>query len=73
MNSRSLQFVMDEHRNRNFWVEESPGRWQFNGWSTRQDGENEVQTLRGEAHFQASDYLEYNAGPGYITIGKGYP
>ncbi len=73
MHPKSLQFVMNEFHNTDFWVEESPGRWRFNGWSARQGGGAEARVLQGDAYFLANDRLEYNAGPGYVTIGKGYP
>jgi N-acetyl sugar amidotransferase len=72
---RSLQFVMDQHRNPNFWSQSEFGKWKFNGWSTRQD----FTSLRGIESselpeiFSTNDKLECDQGAKYITIGKGYP
>ncbi|MBN1548079.1 MAG: N-acetyl sugar amidotransferase [Syntrophaceae bacterium] len=72
---RSLQFIMDQHRNPRFWIQTDPGKWQFNGWSVRQ--EHESPGYSGCANlpdiFEANDMLEYNQAQKYITIGKGWP
>lgn len=75
MDTRSLQFVMNEHRNKSFWVEKSPGEWDFNGWSAQQDvDDNFEQTgLAGDGRFEVTDSFEYGEKASYITIGKGYP
>ena len=73
MHPRSMQFVMDEHRNPNFWIAESPGHWRFDGWSARQEAEIKALDLRSDAQFFGNDRLRYNADNSYVTIGKGYP
>lgn len=71
---RSLQFIMDQHRNPNFWNQPEFGKWDFNGWSVRQDL-NSLEHI--ESHelpeiFEANDKLEYDEEAKYITIGKGF-
>jgi N-acetyl sugar amidotransferase len=74
INPHSLQFVLREHCDRRFWVQDAPQRWRFAGWSTRHpDTEVPAQQLSGEASFVATGQLERDMGPQYITIGKGYP
>jgi hypothetical protein len=72
---RSLNFIIDQHRNPNFWTQTEFGKWEFNGWSTRHD-----QTcLQGStfkempAIFEANDSMESGRDSEYITIGKGWP
>lgn len=72
IDNRSLQFLMDQHRNPLFWNQVEPGKWEFNGWSMRQSSSEPINP--GLAiDFHANDKLEYNAPPKYITVGKGYP
>lgn len=75
MHPRSLQFVIDQHRNAEFWIQEAQGQYRFNGWSARQPGDQdgELSPPREDALFLANDRLEYTADARYITIGKGYP
>ena len=72
---RSLQFLLDQQRNRLFWLEKEPGVWRFNGWSERQHVKKLPSKMpKGtQAHFVANERLEYNRNAEYITIGKGYP
>ena len=72
---RSLQFIMNQHRNQKFWNQAKFGIWEFNGWSALQ---NEVSHINGKSIdlqniFYANNKLEYNSDAKYITIGKGYP
>ena len=72
---RSLQFMLDQHRNRRFWIEEKHGIWTFNGWSARQTGSAGMKETPPSSNniFVANDRLERNLNDQYITIGKGYP
>ena len=73
VNERSLQFLMDQHRNPLFWSQVAPGEWLFNGLSVRQNT-SESQTFQNQIiNFQTNDKLERNSIAQYITIGKGYP
>lgn len=73
MKPRSLQFVMDEHRNRAFWHEESPGQWLFNGWSAQKTNVYNAPILQDVIKFSVNASLELDEESEYITIGKGYP
>jgi hypothetical protein len=74
INPHALQFVLREHCDRRFWVQDAPQRWRFAGWSTRHpDTEVPAQHLFSEANFIATGLLERGMGPQYITIGKGHP
>jgi N-acetyl sugar amidotransferase len=72
----SMQFLMDQHRNKTFWQETSPGQWKFKGCSTREAHEGETNLPMGSADsfsFISNSEIENRTQPGYITIGKGYP
>jgi N-acetyl sugar amidotransferase len=71
----ALQFLIDRHRNPEFWNQIDIGAWQFNGWSARHDGENSVPGEPAECPniFEANDSLECDRVAKYITIGKGWP
>jgi N-acetyl sugar amidotransferase len=71
---RSLQFIMDQHRNPKFWNQPEFGKWVFNGWSSRHNVSNlETGEHQGllEA-FEVNDSLEYDRDAKYITVGKGW-
>ena len=64
--------MIDQHRNEKFWIETSPGKWSFNGWSTLQTGIDQIQEMT-EPLFHSNCVLDNQEHPSYITIGKGYP
>jgi len=72
---RSLQFILDQHRNPEFWTPVEPGKWTFNGWSARQGNGMSCSPVCQESQigFQSTDRLEYEREPKYITLGKGWP
>jgi hypothetical protein len=72
---RSLQFLIDQHRNPKFWKQIEIGEWEFNGWSTQQRFDEIVEGDQSDlpSVFEANDTLEYGRDAKYITIGKGWP
>jgi N-acetyl sugar amidotransferase len=72
VNRQGLQFLMNQHRSPFFWTEISPGKWVFNGWSTRQAPANPENAALPDI-FEPNDTLEYDRDSQYITIGKGWP
>lgn len=74
VNERSLQFIMDQHRNPNFWTQSEFGQWKFNGWSIQNDISklDSLQNYDLPGIFEVNDELESNVGSKYITIGKGW-
>ncbi len=75
INERSLQFIMDQHRNPNFWAQSEFGQWKFNGWSMQNNNSNiDLSQNYGLPEiFEVNDNLESNKETKYITIGKGWP
>ncbi len=67
-----LQFVLDQHRNPQFWTQPKPGRWEFRGWST-EDSESADESLPAAARFSANATLQDQGDGRYIIFGKGYP
>lgn len=68
----SLQFILDQHRNRRYWPETGLQAWRFRGGSSRlrvpcngSDGDN----LRFISHLPKDRY----EADEYVVIGKGYP
>lgn len=72
---RSLQFIMDQHRNKSYWKQPEFGKWEFDGWSSQQGdngGADDGQAAFAEK-FEVNSRLEYDRDAKYITVGKGYP
>ena len=67
---QSLQFILDQHRNLNFWKQVNPGVWKFTGLNVDAESLN-IANIQGE--FIATSKLEYIMNKGYVTAGKGYP
>lgn len=67
---KSLQFILDQHRNPYYWLQNSPGEWIFKGWSTLQPQDVNTELVNGLFH--ANEKLECDGLKGYITVGKGY-
>ena len=64
-----LNFILDQQRNKNFWLEEEPRSWSFQGWSCKQNG---LLSSDASVNFISNNSLETDGLSGYITIGKGY-
>jgi N-acetyl sugar amidotransferase len=72
--SRSLHFMMDQHRNEFFWTKVGPHEWVFNGGSVLQDkNTKDFSRIKLNKDFTVTDSLKYNRNNKYITIGKGWP
>lgn len=71
LTNRSLQFLLDLHRNSEFWLLNTPGSFEFNGWSNHsgRSSEENIESI----DFKANSSLEYDKTARYITIGKGFP
>lgn len=69
---RSLQFLMDLHRNPAYWHQPEPGRWEFRGWSTRH-GRGHDDGPPDRCVFTPNAEIDTRPEPRYITIGKGHP
>ena len=66
---RSLQYVLDMHRNRNLWKQDSERRWILKSKSNA----DIHQEFPGKNKFIENSSLKRDVDDEYITIGKGYP
>jgi hypothetical protein len=73
MTPRSLQFMIDQHRNPKFWHQIETNTWEFNGWSKQQPQSVNDEIEQLPQLFEANNHLEYGEDAEYITIGKGFP
>jgi hypothetical protein len=69
----SLDFILNMHRNKNFWKEVDTGRWEFNGLSALQPNISNCQKTKEGIIFLENDSLSRNKSDEYITFGKGFP
>lgn len=75
IDQKSLEFLMNQHKNPNFWSQIEFGQWVFNGSSMHQnfsDPKN-VKNYKEIKIFKAINNLKSDHNEKYITIGKGYP
>jgi N-acetyl sugar amidotransferase len=72
---RSMQFLLDQIRNKRFWIESAPGDWTFDGLSMKQNFKLKkgVDERNLSDSFQINSRLEENFDAQFITIGKGWP
>lgn len=75
VSQHSLDFLLDRHRNRKFWMEASPGNWAFTGLSSRLEmQEAGLNFLTASINFMSTSKLRYSeADDRYVIIGKGFP
>ena len=71
---RSLQFIMDQHRNPKFWKQPEFGKWEFHSSNVRQDFNSFLPNESYELPkvFEINDKLENDLDAKYITVGKGF-
>ena len=70
----SMKFMINQNRNKRFWIQMEPGEWEFNGWSQMQDEDSSMYVGQKLPDiFKKNNRLEYDRDDNYITIGKGWP
>ena len=71
---RSLDFILDAHRNPLYWQKDEHGYWLFKGWSSMHRG---VDSCWAKAEsgiaFKVTSAMHSGDDCSYITIGKGWP
>ena len=79
MTERGLNFILDYHRNTDYWSNLEHNGWEFSGLSSKW-GTNETKQLVSSApdqkfgkNFQASHAVNLGQNDSYIIIGKGFP
>ena len=74
INEKSLEFVINRSRNKQFWHEKDVDKWRFGGLSTFIKKDKDKDKKKKQKFFQtfkANSKLEYNRKSEYITFGKG--
>lgn len=66
----SLDFILDKHRNPNFWQQIDVDKWIFNGWSKQNNFYGNEKKIN-EINFISNSKLDKNND--YLTISKGWP
>jgi hypothetical protein len=69
---KSLQFILDQHKNPLFWNQTSPGTWYFNGLNNLQINDNLSEALP-DLNFISNSPIATEKDNHYITYGKGWP
>ena len=72
ISEQSLEFIMNQHRDKKYWEKKAPKKWSFKGLSSRI---SEVKKGNKSQNFDfiSNNKIEYKQTSEYITIGKGYP
>ena len=72
---KGLHFMLDKHRNLNFWRQDTFGNWVFNlPHAVFENNNSKVAGLsRYEDGYRVTNTPNENDSQSYITIGKGYP
>lgn len=75
VDSRTLQFILDQHRNPVFWNQTEPGVWEYKFDSSDRGGDSQSNSTPNspDAIFKETDSLDLDKHTAYIMIGKGYP
>lgn len=70
---RGLDFILNQHRNKKYWEETSPGKWKFHGVSSLVQPQEALMELSENAKFTSTDLLQLDKQDKYIIVGKGHP
>lgn len=79
INNRSLEFILDYHRNNDYWVKKDFKAWEFAGLSTKWSAIEDLKhtgesfNLDFEENFSTENKLNAGKEDKYITFGKGFP
>jgi len=71
---RSLNFIMDQHRNKTIWRRQNDHGWiRNNSIHYKKIEAHSVSDIEKRLGFQGSHELKFNKYEKYVTIGKGWP
>ena len=72
IDTNSLNFILDQFKNKKFWKQKSLREWNFNGLSKRLSFGHDLKVEKKmRTYFTANDTLESGEGSDYIIFGKG--
>lgn len=69
INPRSLQYILDLHRNKDIWQLDNDRNWVFK----KKLNLNKESNIKASLKFKVNSSFSRGIDDGYITIGKGYP
>ncbi len=69
----SLNFLLDQFRNPNYWKKLDYKKWKFEGWSTYHNLSSSASKTNFEKSYIITEKEKPNLSENYITVGKGYP
>ena len=72
ISEQSLNFIMDQHRNKNYWKKKGSSKWLFRGLSSKIK-KNGKRNRSKDFEFKINNKPEYKQSCEYLTVGKGYP
>ena len=72
ISEQSLNFIMDQHRNKNYWKKKGSRKWLFRGLSSKIK-KNGKRSKEKNFKFKINSKLEYKQSSEYLTVGKGFP
>jgi N-acetyl sugar amidotransferase len=71
VNKKSLQFIIDQHRNPLFWSQDEPGRWNYKESRSEFKNIKSINNMEYISTYINNSELECDKIKGYITVGKG--
>lgn len=71
VNEHAFHFILNQHKNKNFWTQKNFNDWHFHGLSDLQNINNNSVIDHKKIKFIDKE-SNYNESSEYITIGKGY-
>ena len=72
IDTNSLNFILDQFKNKKFWKQKSLREWNFNGLSKRLSFGHDLKVEKKmRTYFTANDTLESGESSDYIIFGKG--
>ena len=70
IDERSLDFVLNRFRSKNYWKKTDINKWRFNGWSSQNKNKKDDLNLYKKLIFKNNNKINEKR---YITVGKGWP
>jgi N-acetyl sugar amidotransferase len=72
MNPEALLFILNQHRNKDYWTQTDFMKWEFNGWSTKIPADKSFGENFENLKFIVNNDFNKDVDA-YINVGKGWP
>ena len=73
ISENSLNFLLNQNRNPDYWEKKDHKNWKFKGWSTYHNKSSSNSEEKFEKSYIITEKKKPNLSEHYITVGKGYP